>query len=51
MASSTGKADYELLYRDDEPRLTVEQAGRPWSMDGNGSLFRTLRFETHEFDA
>ena len=39
---STGKADHELLYRDDEPRLTVEQAGRAWSMDGDGSLFRLV---------
>ena len=39
---STGKADHELLYRDDEPRLTVEQAGRAWSMDGDGALFRLV---------
>lgn len=39
---STGKADHELLYRDDELRLTVEQAGRAWSMDGDGALFRLV---------
>jgi superfamily II DNA or RNA helicase len=39
---STGKADHELLYRDDEARLTVEQAGRAWSMDGDGALFRLV---------
>jgi hypothetical protein len=38
---STGKADHELLYRDDQPRLTVE-LGRAWSMDGDGSLFRLV---------
>jgi superfamily II DNA or RNA helicase len=39
---STGKTDRELLYRDDEPRLCVEQAGRAWSMDGDGALFRLV---------
>ncbi len=39
---ASGKADQELLYRDDEPRLTVEQAGRAWSMDGDGALFRLV---------
>ncbi|MGZ4417557.1 MAG: helicase-related protein, partial [Gaiellaceae bacterium] len=39
---STGKADHELLYRDDEPRLTVEHAGRAWSMDADGALFRLV---------
>lgn len=39
---STGKADHELLYRDDEPRLSVEQAGRVWSMDADGALFRLV---------
>ena len=38
----TGKADQELLYRDDEARLTVEQAGRAWSMDADGDLFRLV---------
>lgn len=36
----TGRADQELLYRDDESRLMVEQAGRAWSMDADGQLFR-----------
>lgn len=31
----TGRADQELLYRDDEPHLAVEQAGRAWSMDSD----------------
>ena len=38
----TGKVDQELLYRDDEPRLRVEAAGRAWSMDADGSLFRLV---------
>jgi len=37
---ATGKADQDLLYREDEPRLAVEQAGLAWSMDGDGRLFR-----------
>ena len=39
---STGKADHELLFRDDEARLSIEQAGRAWSMDGDGALFRLV---------
>jgi superfamily II DNA or RNA helicase len=39
---ATGKPSQELLYRDDEPRLSVEQAGRAWSMDGDGALFRLV---------
>jgi len=38
----TGKVDHELLYRDDEPRLKVEAAGRAWSMDADGNLFRLV---------
>lgn len=38
----TGKVDQELLYRDAEPRLSVEQAGRAWSMDADGGLFRLV---------
>ncbi|MEA2827748.1 MAG: hypothetical protein QOG43_2187 [Actinomycetota bacterium] len=39
---TTGKAGQELLYRDDEPRLVIAQAGRAWSMDADGSLFRLV---------
>ena len=39
---ATGKPSQELLYRDDEPRLSVEQVGRAWSMDGDGALFRLV---------
>ena len=38
----TGKADQELLYREDEARLVVEKAGRAWSMDADGNLFRLV---------
>jgi superfamily II DNA or RNA helicase len=39
---STGKPGQELLYRDDESRLSIEQGGRAWSMDADGSLFRLV---------
>jgi superfamily II DNA or RNA helicase len=39
---STGKADQELLYRDDEARIVVERGGRAWSMDADGHLFRLV---------
>jgi hypothetical protein len=32
----------ELLYRDYEPRLEVVAAGRPWSFDGDGDLYRLV---------
>jgi len=38
----TGKVASELLYRDDEPRLEIVTVGRPWSFDGDGSLFRLV---------
>lgn len=31
-----------LLYRHDEPRLEVVEQGRPWSFDGDASLFRVV---------
>ena len=31
-----------MLYRDREPTLEVAEAGRPWSFDGDGALFRLL---------
>ena len=39
---SAGRPGQELLYRDDESRLSVEQAGRAWSMDADGGLFRVV---------
>jgi SNF2 family DNA or RNA helicase len=38
----TGRPDQELLYREDEPRLTVETADQAWSMDGDGRMFRLV---------
>ncbi len=37
-----GRVADEVLYRHDEPRLEVVQAGRPWSFDGDGALFRLV---------
>jgi len=37
-----GKVANELIYRDDEPRLEIVEAGRPWSFDGDGHLFRLV---------
>jgi hypothetical protein len=38
----SGKVANELLYRHDEPRIEVTARGRPWSFDGDGSLFRLV---------
>ncbi|MBS0184604.1 MAG: DEAD/DEAH box helicase [Nitrospira sp.] len=37
-----GRVANQLLYRHDEPRLEVVEAGRPWSFDGDGALFRLV---------
>ncbi len=37
-----GKVANELLHRHDEPRLEVVEEGRPWSLDGDGRLFRLV---------
>src|SRR5215472_4080010 len=44
-----GRVDNRLLYRDDEPRLEVVEHGRPWSFDGDGSLFRLVS-EAHRIN-
>jgi hypothetical protein len=38
---SGGVAD-EIIYRHDEQRLQILEAGRPWSFDGDGALFRLV---------
>ncbi len=38
----SGKVANVLLYRHDEPRLELVEAGRPWSFDGDGELFRLV---------
>ena len=35
-----GGPDEITLYRDDEPRLTIESRGRTWSFDGDGDALR-----------
>lgn len=37
-----GRVADEILYRGDEPRLEALEAGRPWSFDGDGALFRRV---------
>ncbi len=37
-----GRPAFVLLYRHDEPRLEIVEQGRPWSFDGDGSLFRLV---------
>jgi hypothetical protein len=37
-----GKVANQLLYRHDEPRLEIIEQGRPWSLDGDGALFRLV---------
>jgi SNF2 family DNA or RNA helicase len=37
-----GRVADEILYRHDEPRLEIVAAGRPWSFDGDGALFRLV---------
>ncbi len=39
---AAGRVASELLYRHDEPRIDVVEAGRPWSFDGDGALFRLV---------
>ena len=40
--TSAGTVANELLYRPDEARLARVEEGRPWSFDGDGSLFRLV---------
>ncbi|NPV80540.1 MAG: DUF3883 domain-containing protein [Firmicutes bacterium] len=51
----TGRVANVLLFRQDESRLQVVEHGRPWSFDGDGSLFRLVSEAyrirlTHLFD-
>jgi hypothetical protein len=38
----SGRVGTELLYRDREADLEIVEAGRPWSFDGDGALFRLV---------
>lgn len=40
--TSNGKVANELVYRHDELRLELVEHSRPWSFDGDGSLFRLV---------
>src|SRR5262245_36113608 len=43
---ASGHLGNELLYRHREPTIEIVAAGRPWSFDGDGALFR-LASEAH----
>src|ERR1035441_2942497 len=45
----TGKPNVVLLYRDREPTLEIGEAGRPWSFDGDGKVFRLVS-EAHRIN-
>lgn len=36
----SGRLDRKLVFRDDEHQLENTRAGRPWSFEGDGHLFR-----------
>ena len=38
----SGRVADEILYRHDEARLEIVKGGRPWSFDGDGSLYRLV---------
>ena len=38
----SGNLGNELIYRDSEPALEIVTAGRPWSFDSDGALFRLV---------
>jgi len=39
---TAGRVGTEILFRDREPALEIVTAGRPWSFDGDGRLFRLV---------
>ena len=38
----SGRPGQELLYRDDEARLEIDDAGRAWSLEADGRLFQLV---------
>jgi len=40
--TAKGQVASEILYRNDETRLNIIERGRPWSFDGDGTLFRLV---------
>src|SRR5208283_5194703 len=47
----TGKVANELLYRNDEQRLEIVEQGRPWSFDGDGTMFHPVSQSSDKFEA
>ena len=39
---ASGRVANQLLFRDDQARLEIVEHGRPWSFDGDGSLFQLV---------
>jgi hypothetical protein len=37
---SQGRLNEQMLFRSDEPRLELAQAGRPWAFDAPGADFK-----------
>ena len=53
--TAAGKVAHEILYRHDEARLEIVEAGHPWNFNGDGAMFRLVseaqRFRlAHLFD-
>ncbi len=40
--TADGMVAERLVYRDDEPRLTIVEEGKPWSFDGDGEAFKLV---------
>jgi len=40
--TADGMVAERLIYRDDEPRLTIVEEGKPWSFDGDGEAFKLV---------
>ncbi len=39
---AAGNVDQQILFRDDEPRLSLEETGRSWAFDADGKAFRLV---------
>lgn len=38
--TADGEVAERLVYREDEPRLTIVEEGKPWAFDGDGEAFK-----------
>ena len=45
--TASGRVANELPYRHDDPRPELVEQGRPWSLDGDGALFRVASEAKH----